>query len=275
MCREKPTQGGTMFTPGQLYERAAIHERLGGQQRGGISTPRGAPVVLLFTSKTGAAYGYHDRWIDDQVFLFTGAGQVGDMRFVRGNAAIRDHARDGKDLLLFEQMDGGVCRFVGQMVSIGHRFERLPDRDGNVRRAILFELARLESLGSDRPGHRASADLAELRRRALAAPDGEDLTARLQTVRERSRDVRRYVLARAGGVCEACDKPAPFETAEGEPFLEAHHIRRLSDGGPDNPRWVAAVCPNCHRRAHYGVDAVEVNGKLSKVVRAKEAGFEA
>src|ERR1700746_1774493 len=24
--------------------------------------------------------------------------------------------------------------------------------------------------------------------------------------------------------------------------------RRLSDGGPDHPRWVVAVCPNCHRR---------------------------
>jgi 5-methylcytosine-specific restriction protein A len=46
------------------------------------------------------------------------------------------------------------------------------------------------------------------------------------------------------------------------PFLEAHHVRRLSDGGLDDPRWVIAVCPNCHRRAHYGADANEFNDSL-------------
>jgi hypothetical protein len=38
------------------------------------------------------------------------------------------------------------------------------------------------------------------------------------------------------------------------PNLEPHHIRRLADGGPDHPRWVAALCPTCHRRVHHGVD---------------------
>ncbi|WP_442870450.1 HNH endonuclease [Aneurinibacillus sp. Ricciae_BoGa-3] len=29
-------------------------------------------------------------------------------------------------------------------------------------------------------------------------------------------------------------------------------MRRLSDGGPDNPEHLAAICPNCHIEAHYG-----------------------
>ena len=49
---------------------------------------------------------------------------------------------------------------------------------------------------------------------------------------------------------------APFITPDGQLYLEVHHIERLSDGGPDHPRWVVAVCPNCHRRAHYAGDEV-------------------
>ncbi len=45
---------------------------------------------------------------------------------------------------------------------------------------------------------------------------------------------------------------APFKTTKDEEYLEPHHTRRIADGGPDHHRWVAAVCPNCHRRIHYG-----------------------
>lgn len=34
--------------------------------------------------------------------------------------------------------------------------------------------------------------------------------------------------------------------------LEPHHTRRLTDGGPDHPRWVGAACPACHREIHHG-----------------------
>ncbi|RYE41397.1 MAG: HNH endonuclease, partial [Hyphomicrobiales bacterium] len=79
---------------------------------------------------------------------------------------------------------------------------------------------------------------------------------------QRSADVRAYVLARAGGNCEACSAAAPFTTSAGMPYLEAHHIDRLSDGGPDDPRRVAGICPNCHRRAHFGSDRAAWNADL-------------
>lgn len=31
----------------------------------------------------------------------------------------------------------------------------------------------------------------------------------------------------------------------------------------DHPRWVAAVCPNCHRRVHHGQDGTEYNNELA------------
>jgi 5-methylcytosine-specific restriction protein A len=51
-------------------------------------------------------------------------------------------------------------------------------------------------------------------------------------------------------------------TPKGRPYLEPHHTRHLSDGGPDHPEWVVAVCPTCHKRAHYASDWKEYNAQL-------------
>jgi len=66
---------------------------------------------------------------------------------------------------------------------------------------------------------------------------------------------------------------ALFKTRDGRPYLEAHHTRRLSDGGPDHPRWIAGVCPNCHRRAHYADDSGAFNQRLSDRIGDLEERF--
>jgi 5-methylcytosine-specific restriction enzyme A len=37
---------------------------------------------------------------------------------------------------------------------------------------------------------------------------------------------------------------------DGEPFLEIHHIKWLSNGGDDSIDNTVALCPNCHRKMH-------------------------
>jgi 5-methylcytosine-specific restriction protein A len=66
----------------------------------------------------------------------------------------------------------------------------------------------------------------------------------------------------ANGACEGCELPAPFTRPTGEPYLEPHHTRRISDAGPDHPAWVIALCPICHRRVHYGEDGDSYNEEL-------------
>lgn len=62
------------------------------------------------------------------------------------------------------------------------------------------------------------------------------------------------VLERAAGKCEECDAAAPFVRAsDSSPYLEVHHIVRLADGGEDTVANAIALCPNCHREAHYGI----------------------
>lgn len=85
----------------------------------------------------------------------------------------------------------------------------------------------------------------------------------------RSSKVKQYVKTRADGVCEGCGEAAPFTSKTGEPYLHAHHIYELSDGGSDTPDTVIALCPNCHYRVHHGKDGDEYNEmleqKLSKI----------
>ena len=69
----------------------------------------------------------------------------------------------------------------------------------------------------------------------------------------RNPDVVVEVLLRANGVCERCNKKAPFiKASSGQPYLEVHHIIRLADGGNDTVENAIALCPNCHREAHFG-----------------------
>src|SRR4051794_38411784 len=91
---------------------------------------------------------------------------------------------------------------------------------------------------------------------------------------ERSRAVRAYVLARARGICECCQKPAPFKRKNGALYLEPHHTRRVSDGGPDHPRWVGAVCPNCHQEVHHGENGAAVNQGLETYLGTVEPNAE-
>lgn len=86
----------------------------------------------------------------------------------------------------------------------------------------------------------------------------------------RSSEVREYVKARADGHCEGCGELAPFTSKTGEPYLHAHHIHELSDGGSDTPDTVIALCPNCHYRVHHGEDGDEYNQELLEAVQMIE-----
>ena len=118
----------------------------------------------------------------------------------------------------------------------------------------------------------AAASISELRDRAKNTESGGSASVhdRQVTVYSRSQAVKDYIGARANGYCEGCGIPAPFITAKGRPYIEPHHIHRLSDGGPDHPRWVVGLCPNCHRRAHYSTDANEYNNQLDAKVKGIE-----
>jgi len=81
-------------------------------------------------------------------------------------------------------------------------------------------------------------------------------TSRITSVKvyARNPDVVAEVLIRANGLCEKCVKPAPFiRRKDKTPYLEVHHKIKLADGGKDIVSNAEALCPNCHRKEHYGI----------------------
>lgn len=74
-------------------------------------------------------------------------------------------------------------------------------------------------------------------------------------------DVRRYVLLRANGKCEYCGEEG-FTMANGQVYLETHHIVPLHEKGPDSVSNVVALCPNHHREAHHGKSRADICMKL-------------
>lgn len=265
---------GYPFVVGQVYgRRRDIHAPYSGQNQGGISTPKAAPFIFLFTGESGSTYGYEDSFRPDGTFWYTGEGQVGDMPMVRGNAAIASHRDDGKQLLLFEYTAKDSVRYLGEFEYLGHHVEQRADRNGALRNALIFQLGLIApvTLGEgDAPTKADPADaplpkklsLADLRRVALKGVSiGATVKERRVNLAFRADAIRRYALVRAQGTCEGCKADAPFWTKTG-PFLEVHHVVRLSDGGPDHPAHVVALCPNCHRRAHHSLDAAPFNRRL-------------
>ena len=108
---------------------------------------------------------------------------------------------------------------------------------------------------------------------AKAAKRARRPGATVITTRRFERDPLVVAIARvrAGIRCEvpACGHPV-FDTDDGTPYCEVHHIEPLEVGGADTPENVACVCPAHHREAHLGRNAAKVTNELQSV-RLKDA----
>ena len=271
------------FTIGHEYRRDELHEKFGGSRYSGISPCVSHPLIFLFTGETGEQYGYSDSFQPDGTFWYTGEGQVGDMQMTKGNLAIRDSDESGRALHLFQKTRPSFVRYLGEGRYLGHHEALIPDRNGDSRTGIIFELevateiAEGEAIDASSDSAKAvpalrNKSLTELRELALQPRVREATpTERRAVLYQRSQAVRAYALKRAAGMCEGCGNPAPFTTSAGEAYLEVHHIRQLSDGGSDHPRWVSALCPNCHRRVHHASDGKAFNEQVAKRIAELEA----
>ncbi len=92
-----------------------------------------------------------------------------------------------------------------------------------------------------------------LRRGVADAPKKPTRSQVLTYQFNRSPYVVAATLKRANGICEQCQEEAPFTKRNtNTPYLEVHHKTWLSNDGEDTIENARALCPNCHRKAHYG-----------------------
>ncbi|MEE1926416.1 HNH endonuclease signature motif containing protein [Pseudomonas sp. 148P] len=271
------------FQLGAIYDRKTeINGLFGGNYQNGISKSRSQPAIFIFTGESGEQYGYTDGWNDDHsAYLYTGEGKRGDMTLDGNNLAIAEHAQTGRALYLFKSLGKSKgYRFEGEF-SCADIFRRTQlDELKEERSALVF---RLVPDGDSSPEQSDEADVKEdaelpksleaARQAAIAActPGAtEPGQSAPRKIYQRSRKVAHYVLMRADGICECCLKPAPFLKKDGGYYLEPHHVNRLSDGGLDHPRYVGAICPNCHREIHSGMHGESLNHQLKERLKTIE-----
>jgi predicted HNH restriction endonuclease len=70
---------------------------------------------------------------------------------------------------------------------------------------------------------------------------------------KRNPDVVAEALFIANGKCGLCKQDAPFKKTDASPYLEVHHWTPLSEKGKDTVENAVALCPNCHKEAHFGL----------------------
>jgi 5-methylcytosine-specific restriction protein A len=131
------------FIPKQQYKRSLIHDEYGGNRQGGISPSAKFPYIFIFSGKSGAQYGYRDGWDNQNIFSYTGEGQAGDMQFIRGNLALKEHLNIGKRVFLFEIEGAGLVKFISEMEFYDADYFETPDINGTNRIGIKFFLKRI------------------------------------------------------------------------------------------------------------------------------------
>ena len=207
---------------------------------------------------------YDDRW-DGNILYYTGMGKKGDQKLDWSqNKTLNESDTNGVAVHLFEVLKPKEYTYRGQVGLSGKPFKEIQlDANGENRDVWVFPLqVNVEEVSIIVPEEQLllkkgllekkaqKSTLADLEKRALSAKGKPSKRAAETTQYERDPYVAEYVKKRAAGDCELCSTPAPFITKNGFPYLEAHHIVWLSEGGDDSVQNTVALCPNCHRKMH-------------------------
>ena len=142
--REQSNTEGLPFVEGQHINRQRdLHDRFGGTRQSGISPCAKFPFIFLFTAASGKQHGYKDRWLSETTFEITGEGQFGDMEMKRGNRAVLNHVKDGRELHLFKKTSSGAYEYLGQFEYESHTLLAGEDTERKSRQMIQFRLRKL------------------------------------------------------------------------------------------------------------------------------------
>ncbi len=109
-------------------------------------------------------------------------------------------------------------------------------------------------------------DLETLKKLAIKRENEKPEERKTKIQRFRDPIIAEYTKKRAMGICQLCGCPAPFRDSYGEPYLESHHLKWLSNGGEDSIKNTVALCPNCHRKMHIVNDEKDIE-RLQNLVK--------
>ncbi len=245
---------------GNIYSNNDLYNIFKCGNSGGMRKSNSTNTLIVISDHTKSLYD--DRW-DNGVLYYTGMGQVGDqdINFMQ-NRTLNESNNNGIKVELFEVFNPKEYIYMGRLELVSPSFqEEQLDREGNLRKTWIFPLKlvdgevpidreKLQNLESKRSKKVHKLSDKDLEKGASQGKEQPGKRKSIVTNYDRNQSVVEYAKRRANGICQLCGCEAPFETKNGEPYLEVHHIQWLAQGGSDTIDNVAALCPNCHRKMH-------------------------
>ena len=216
---------------------------------------------------------YPDRWEGNKLY-YTGMGRKGDQSIdFQSNKKLNSIYYTEKittKLVLFINTDQNKYLYCGEVKTIGRPcFKYQYFTKNEKRKIIIFPLIvkNLTSISSQ--FFDSTMNIKSYKNKK------EDTLIKNIDTYQKNYDNKNYVNAKekkyyrnpyiayiskkyAKGICQLCQKAAPFQDKDGNPYLESHHIEWLSRGGKDRLDNVIALCPNCHKKMHIIDDKKDV-----------------
>lgn len=254
-----------MFDPGIGIGAEVTHEQMRTifkcGNMGGMRRSKQTGTLVIISDDTKGLY--RDVW-KNGVLHYTGMGKLGD-QVLEGNqnGTLYYSDTNGVEVHLFEVLKKAVYTYRGVVKLVDKPYkDRQPDDNGNMRDVWMFPVMPVAEAAQD-----VSHELSEKEISRLSNTELARYTA-VKNVRKEPKKTESIVYYRdpylkqmvkriADGKCQFCGSDAPFIDKQGEPYLEAHHVIRLADGGQDTIDNVVAICPNCHRKVHVLNDEVD------------------
>lgn len=264
--------------PGDTINNDKLTEIFGCSPQGGMRRSLKTNTLVLVSDHTRGIY--EDRWVND-VLHYTGMGLEGDQSIYSAqNKTLAESNSNGVDIFLLEVFDAGNYLFQGQVQLSGAPYqEEQPDKNGNPRKVWIFPLKPIPGTPSITIAEPILKKKQQQREREARKLSDTDLLMRARyskkvvgarQVRTSTYDRNVYVAElarrRANGICQLCEKPAPFMDKTGQPFLESHHVIWLSQIGEDSIENTVALCPNCHRKMHV----LNLESDIEKLTKAAQ-----
>jgi 5-methylcytosine-specific restriction protein A len=253
------------FNPGLIPGRTIVNSQLTDifkcAPQGGMRRSHRTNTLVIISDHTKSIY--EDHW-DNDVLYYTGMGINGhqDLNFAQ-NKTLNESNTNGVELHLFEVYEPTKYIYRGKV-----RLEHSPyqqnqlDPTGQIRKVWIFPLKTTDHNAKIGIPQTLLIKKQEMRERLARKLSDSELLKRAKNAKkigsrqtitithERDPYVTEFAKRRAQGICQLCNKSAPFINNKGEPYLETHHIEWLSNGGEDTIENTVALCPNCHRKMH-------------------------
>ena len=244
---------------------------------GGMRRSKTTNTLVIISDHTKGLY--EDKWFGD-VLHYTGMGKNGDQSLTFAqNRTLAESNENGVDVHLFEVFQEREYVYMGRVKLVDEPYQEVQKgEDGVPRKVWIFPLKVVQESATKAVDSSLIQTKYEEKEKQAKRLDNETLARRAKesqsektsmrnavtTIYERNAYVSEYAKRRANGICQLCEREAPFKNKDGEPYLETHHIEWLSRGGTDTLDNTVALCPNCHRKMHV-LDLEEDKSKLKLV----------